>query len=130
MRHSIYYYYTLVKPHQHSRHYFFFLPNFPIIFLIFTISLTFLPPLLFHLPTIIYLNITIHLPLYLPLFCLFLLTTSYYKFFILSFILCIFFPYKRVISLSLSLSLSLSIFWWIFLFFLHLHFRLINFCVF
>ena len=52
---------------------------------------------------------------------------SYYKFVILSFILCInLLPHKKILSLSLSLSLNFLV---DFLFFLHLYFRLINFCV-
>ena len=65
------------------------------------------PSLTFHLSTTLYLNITIHLSFHLPLFCLFLFTTSYYKFVIISSIFWIVFPSKKVISLSLSLSLSL-----------------------
>ena len=61
------------------------------------------------------------LPFYLPLFWLFLFSTSYYKFDIFFFILCIVFSHKKVTSLSLSLSLSLSIcfsfFVWFFFYF-------------
>ena len=81
---------------------------------IFTLTLTFLPPLPFHLPTTIYFNITLHLSFHLLLFCLFLFTLFYYKFVILFHSLHIFFS---VISLSLSLL--------IFLFYLHLCFRFI-----
>ena len=98
---------------------------FPFIFLYF-VSSSF-PLLPFHLPTTLNLNITIHLFLHLSLFCLFIFTSSYYKFVILFSILCIIFPHKKV-YLSLSLSLSHNIFWSIF-FFLHLYFKLINFCV-
>ena len=86
---------------------------FPFIFLYF-VSSSF-PLLPFHLPTTLNLNITIHLFLHLSLFCLFIFTSSYYKFVILSSILCIIFPHKKV---YLSLSLSLTIFFGVFFFFL------------
>ena len=73
-------------------------------FLIFTFSQTFLLPLPLHLPTTLYFNIIFHLSLYLPLFCLFLFSLSYYKFVIFSFILCIVFSNKKKKVISLSLS--------------------------
>ena len=124
----------------------FFISNFPIIvfninFLNIYISLTFLLPLPFHLPTTsptFLPPLPLHLSILLqpfcfpnllisPLpstlisffiflfiffyFCLFLFTLSYYKFVTTSSILCIVFPHKKG---------SLSIFSWIFLFFLQL----------
>ena len=44
------------------------------------------------------------LPIYLPLFRLFLFSFSYYKFVTLSHFMHIFFLHKKVLSLSLSLS--------------------------
>ena len=83
-----------------------------------------------HLPTTFYFNIINSLPFYLPLFWLFLFSTSYYIVDIFFFILCIVFSHKKGhFSLSLSLSLSLYIFVWIFLFLLHQFFRLMKFCV-
>ena len=99
---------------------------FPFIFLYF-VSSSF-PLLPFHLPTTLNLKITIHLFFHLSLFCLFIFTSSYYKFVILFSILCIIFPHKKI-SLSLSLSLSLSQYFLEYFFFLHLYFKLINFCV-
>ena len=121
MKRSIYCCYAPVEPHQRPLHYH-FLSNFPIIvfniyylfyFNIYTFS-TLSLPLPFHFPTTFYFNITLHLSLHPPLFCLFLFTPFYYKFVILSSILCIVFPHRKMLSLSPSLSLSLSIFWLIF----------------
>ena len=67
------------------------------------------------------------LPFYLPLFWLFLFSTSYYKFDIFFFILCIVFSHKKC-YFSLSFNLFF-IFCLIFLFLLHQFFRLMNFCV-
>ena len=77
---------------------------FHFIFLYFVSSsfLSSFPLLPFHLPTTLNFNITIHLSLHLPLFCLFIFTSSYYKFVIRSSIICIVFPHKKVLSLSLS----------------------------
>ena len=73
----------------------------------FSLSLTFLSSLLFfYLPTTLYFNITLYLSFYLLSFCLFLFKQFYYKFVILSSILCIVFPHKKN-SLSLSLFLFL-----------------------
>ena len=108
----------------------FFISNFPISFFniyffnIYT-SPTFFPPLHFHLPTTLYINIILPLSLHLPFFCPFLFTPSYYKFITISYILCIDFLHKN----RFSLSLSLSIFLMDFLFFLHLCFRLIIFYI-
>ena len=57
-------------------------------------------------------------------FCLFLFTPSNYKFFTISSILCIVFPYKKKVP-SLSLNFLVDFF----LFFLHLYFRLIIFYI-
>ena len=109
MKHSICCYYASVKPYQCPQHYTFsfqFFYNifltFTYFFLIFTLSQTFLIPLPLHLPTTLYFNIILHLSLYLPLFCLFLFSFSYYKVVIFSFILCIVFSNKKRFSLSLS----------------------------
>ena len=123
MKRSIYYCHTPVEPHQRSPHYH-FLSNFSIIifnvyFLFYFNIYTFpnlSPPLPFHLPTTLYINIILLLSLHLPLFCLFLFTLSYYKFVTIYFILCIVFSHKK----RFSLSLSLSIFWWIFYTFFYL----------
>ena len=108
--HSMYCYYATIEPHQHPRHYlFYFQFSYNIFltllihsfFLIFTLSQTFLPLLPFHLPTTLYLNFTLTLSLYLPLFCLFLFSLSYYKFVIFYSILCIVSSHKKG-SLSLN----------------------------
>ena len=114
MERNIYCCYTPVKLHRRLCHYPLFFPiflqffffNIHFFFLIFTLTITFLHLLHFHLPTILYFNVTVHLSLCLPLFCIFLFTLFYYKFVILSSILYIVFPHKKVLSLSLSLSLS------------------------
>ena len=69
------------------------------------------------------------LPFYLPLFWLFLFSTSYYKFDIFFFILCIVFSHKKVTFLSLSLNLFFTFCLIFILFLLHQFFRLMNFCV-
>ena len=125
MKRNIYCYYASVESHQHLSYYY-FLSNFPII--IFNIYFLFYfniytlpnlsPPLPFHLPTTLYINIILLLSLHLPLFCLFLFTLSYYKFVTIYFILCMVFSHKK--RFSLSLSLSLSNFWWIFYTFFYL----------
>ena len=100
--------------------YIFFLHS--LIFLIFTLSSTFLLFLHFHLSTILYFNIIIHLSLHLPLFVSsypFILTINLSLFSIL----CIIFSHKKVLSLSFSLSLNVLVDF----FLLHLRFRLINF---
>ena len=71
-------------------------------------------PYLFHLPTTLYLNITLYFSLHLPFFCPFLFTPSSYIFVIFSSILYILFPHRK--KKVISLSLSLSFFWWIFYF--------------
>ena len=115
----------------------FFLSNFPIfltfIFLIFTLLQPFSPlyhfifPLLlqsFFLPSLFISTLPSTLisfflfPFIFLYFCLFLFTPSYYKFFIISSILCIVFPHKKkkkVPSLSLSLSLNFLVDFFIFL---------------
>ena len=75
---------------------------------------SFLPPLPFHLPTILYINIVLPLSLHLPLFCLFLFTPSYYKFVTISSILCIVFPHKKKVH-SFSLFLNFLVDFFIFL---------------
>ena len=64
--------------------------------------LYFLPLLPFHLPTTFYFNITLHLSLHLPLFCLFLFTPFHYKFAVLSSILYIVFPHQKKKKKALS----------------------------
>ena len=59
-------------------------------------------------------------------FCLFLFTPSYYKFVIITSILCIVFPHKKK-KKRFPLSLPFSKFFGGFFFFLHLYFRLIIF---
>ena len=55
--------------------------------------------------------LTLHiiLPIYLPLFCLFLFSSSYYKFVTLSHFMHILLSHTKRFTLSLSLSLSLSL---------------------
>ena len=98
MKRSIYCCYTPVEPHQHPRHYHFaFQFSYNFFFNIYSffkkylhflqhfyIPYLFISPLpftlLFHLPTTLYLNITLRLSLHLPFFfCPFLFTTFYYK---------------------------------------------------
>ena len=143
MNRSIYCCYAPIKPHQHHV-IIFFISNFPIIvfninFLNIYISLTFLlplpfhlpttsptflPPLSFHLPITLYINIILPLSIHLHLLCLFLFIPSYYKFVTTSSILCIVFPHKKC-------SLSHNFFVDFFLkFFLQLYFRLIFFIFF
>ena len=107
----------------------FYLFNFPIIvfninfFIIFTLLQPLSLPYLFISPlpsTLISFFLFSFIFLY---FCLFLFTTSYYKFVTNSSILCIVFPHKKmVLSLSLSLNFLVD-----FLFFLYLYVRLIIF---
>ena len=91
--------------------------NISSFFLISTFSPTFLIPLHLHLPNILYFNITLylslHLPLFCSLFCLFLFTQFYYKFVIISSIICIAFPHNKG-----YFSLCLLIFWLILFIFL------------
>ena len=58
------------------------------------------PPLLFYLPTTLYINIILLPSLHLSLFCLFLFTLSYYKFVTIYSILCMVFSNKKRFSLS------------------------------
>ena len=122
---------------------FFFYTNFSIIvfnifFLIFTLLQPFSLPYLFICSLLLqpfslsYLFISplpsklisfFLFPFIFLYFCLFLFTSSYYKFVTVSFILCIVFPHNKKV-----LSLSLSNFWWIF-FFLHIYLRLIIFYI-
>ena len=122
MKRSIFYCYASIEPHQRPHHYF-FLSNFPIIFLTFFFNIyifsTFLPSLPFHLPTTsptflrplpshllttLYINIILPLSLHLPLFLSLLIHTLYYKFVTISSILCIIFLTIERLSLSLSLK--------------------------
>ena len=78
----------------------------------------FISPLLLHSFSLPYLFISplpstlisfFLFPFFFLYFCLFLFTSSYYKFVTVSSILCIVFPHKKKVpSLSLSLSLSLN----------------------
>ena len=90
--------------------------------LTFTLSPTFLLLFTFSSPQTFYLDITLHLSLFVSSY-LFPLTINLSLFFIL----CIVFSHKKVLSLTLSLSLNVLL---DFYFLLHLRFRLINFCVF
>ena len=101
---------------------FFILINFSTYYYTFSnISSSFLP---FYLLTTIYLD-SLFLYLFIFLyFWLFLFPSSYYKFVILSPILCMFSHTKAYFSFSLNFFF---IFRWIFLFFLHLYFWLVSF---
>ena len=130
---NIYYYYALVKPHQHPLYYLFsfqfFYNCFNIYFFNFYTFPIFLPLLPFHFSTTSQTFLSLSYIFIFPLpstlisfflfsfiflyFFLFLFTTSYYKTVTISSILCIVFPHKENV---LSLSLSLSIFWCIFIF--------------
>ena len=66
-----------------------------ILFFTFTLSLTFLISFIFSSLQTFYLNTTIPLSLYLPLFYFFLLSSFQYKFVISSSILCIIFPHQK-----------------------------------
>ena len=74
-------------------------------FLTFTLSPTFLILFTFSFPQTFHLDITLPLSFYLPLFCFFLLSSSYYKFVIHSSILYIIFSHKKVV-ISHSFSLN------------------------
>ena len=132
MKHSIYYCYASVEPHQRPRHYlFFFNTNFSVIvfnifFLIFTLLQPFSLPYLFICSLLLqpfslsYIFISplpsklisfFLFPFIFLYFCFFLFTSSYYKFVTISFILCIVFPHnKKVLSLSLSLKFLVDFF--------------------
>ena len=132
VKHSIYYYYTLIKPHHPpifnilSLIFIFFLINFPTY--CYTLSNFFYPFYLFISPLLSTLISHLLYPFIFLDFLLFLFPSSYYKFTILfSILFIIFFTHKR-----LFLSHFFFFHFWegfLNIFFLYLYFMLMNFCI-